>query len=117
MGATTPKSGPAAISPRILLRDVPWAACKVPRDTAADDDSELALQPVASCFSRQFEEVETAIATRRAEPAILEYDLLRRGFENAGGDLDGTMSDVDGTRHSRDRRGLTRQKPLGAGIR
>jgi hypothetical protein len=38
MGATTPKSGPAAIPPRILLRDVPWAACKAPRDTAANDD-------------------------------------------------------------------------------
>jgi hypothetical protein len=44
------------------------------------------------------------------------YAKPKGGSMVAGGDLDGTMSDVDGTRHFRDRWGLTRQKPLGTGI-
>ena len=41
------------------------------------------------------------------------YAKPKGGCMVAGGDLDGIMSDVDGTRHFRDRGRLKRQKPLG----
>src|SRR6266436_6494542 len=49
------------------------------------DDCEPALQTVESRLLRQLEKIEAAIGARRCETAILEGDLVRRRFEDAGG--------------------------------